>query len=227
MSDTHTRHTDIIVPPCDVLLHCGDISFCGSAHTKAGRQRQLRQFCRWVRQQPCQAAVAVGGNHDTVFLDDLSFLHSDVRNVKTSTFPIEFDNESHALPLCSAFVCLHNACATVTVRGKALKIFGTSSSRLSASSNSAFQLQTKDAETIAQQCARVAHQHGAHVLLAHSAWTDLVQHVRGKVPVLLHGHIHSRFGVREQTPELLSVNAATMNSWCVPTHPVVVLDVAI
>lgn len=58
LSDTHMRHQQVAVPPCDVLVHCGDF-------TRRGRRDEVEAFLDWFARQPARAAhVCIGGNHD-------------------------------------------------------------------------------------------------------------------------------------------------------------------
>lgn len=57
LSDTHTLHEHLVVPPCDVLIHAGD--FCGK-----GTAAEAADFLDWFAQQPARHHVLVAGNHD-------------------------------------------------------------------------------------------------------------------------------------------------------------------
>jgi Icc-related predicted phosphoesterase len=57
MSDTHSLHGHLTVPPCDVLIHAGDFS----AH---GKTEDTESFLAWFASQPAKHRVLVAGNHD-------------------------------------------------------------------------------------------------------------------------------------------------------------------
>ena len=57
LSDTHLRHEQLAVPPCDLLVHAGDASRRGSAE-------ELTTFVDWFSAQPGRHKVFVAGNHD-------------------------------------------------------------------------------------------------------------------------------------------------------------------
>ena len=61
LSDTHgaRQHSKIVVPPCDVLCHSGDIG---------GRTSllELHEFLQWFAIQPAERKIFIGGNHDIV-----------------------------------------------------------------------------------------------------------------------------------------------------------------
>jgi len=65
ISDTHGMHDQIIVPSCDILIHCGDISFFG-------KPCEVDSFIKWFKQQPAINKVYVLGNHE-VELAKLSY----------------------------------------------------------------------------------------------------------------------------------------------------------
>lgn len=57
ISDTHNRHHDLIIPECDVLIHCGDYS----GH---GLRGEVEAFCTWFNAQPGKNKILVQGNHE-------------------------------------------------------------------------------------------------------------------------------------------------------------------
>jgi len=63
ISDTHTKHDELTIPECDILLHSGDATFRGQAG-------EIRDFGRWFGQQKATHKVFVPGNHDLMFEDD-------------------------------------------------------------------------------------------------------------------------------------------------------------
>ena len=63
LSDTHRRHLNIRVPPCDILVFCGDAT---SSRGATGLQ-ELDNFLRWmVREAKGAKCVMIFGNHDWV-----------------------------------------------------------------------------------------------------------------------------------------------------------------
>jgi Icc-related predicted phosphoesterase len=57
ISDTHSRHGRIEIPPCDVLVHAGDV-------TRRGRMAELEAFLEWFSTRPARTKVFIAGNHD-------------------------------------------------------------------------------------------------------------------------------------------------------------------
>ena len=60
LSDTHGVHWDIKVPDGDLLIHCGDI-------TEMGNPQQIRDFDKFLGEQPHRHKVIIAGNHDFLF----------------------------------------------------------------------------------------------------------------------------------------------------------------
>jgi Icc-related predicted phosphoesterase len=57
LSDTHTLHRRLTLPPVDLLVHAGDIS-------RRGTPGEILDFLDWYGEQEARARVLVAGNHD-------------------------------------------------------------------------------------------------------------------------------------------------------------------
>lgn len=57
ISDTHGKHNEIKIEPCDILFHSGDISNIGAA-------MEIADFIDWFKKQPAKNKVFIAGNHD-------------------------------------------------------------------------------------------------------------------------------------------------------------------
>lgn len=60
ISDTHGSHRKLILPKCDILIHCGD----ACSH---GNEEQLYDFLQWFSEQNATHKIFVAGNHDLMF----------------------------------------------------------------------------------------------------------------------------------------------------------------
>jgi Icc-related predicted phosphoesterase len=60
ISDTHSRHRALRVPPGDVLIHCGDVSYRGEVS-------EIEDFISWFSRQPHTHKIFIAGNHDFFF----------------------------------------------------------------------------------------------------------------------------------------------------------------
>ena len=60
IGDTHGRHRYIKLPPGDVLLHTGDITY-------RGKKSEVEDFLQWFSQQAFAHKIFIAGNHDFYF----------------------------------------------------------------------------------------------------------------------------------------------------------------
>jgi Icc-related predicted phosphoesterase len=57
ISDTHSKHEWLKIPPVDILVHTGDF-------TEGGTQAQAIDFFQWFQEQPAKYKIVIAGNHD-------------------------------------------------------------------------------------------------------------------------------------------------------------------
>ncbi len=60
ISDTHSRHGELAMPPGDILVHAGDL-------TEIGAEEDVVEFDRWLGRQPYRHRIVIAGNHDFLF----------------------------------------------------------------------------------------------------------------------------------------------------------------
>lgn len=60
ISDTHRYHRDLVIEPCDILIHSGDI-------TNKGEWTSTIDFFDWLNEQPARHKIFIAGNHDFNF----------------------------------------------------------------------------------------------------------------------------------------------------------------
>lgn len=73
ISDTHTLHSNIKVPECDVLIHAGDYS-------STGRIQEITSFLEWFSKQPAEFKIFISGNHDSLSWDNRSLFNTLVKD---------------------------------------------------------------------------------------------------------------------------------------------------
>ena len=61
LSDTHGRHRELSIQPCDFLIHCGDICIDGD-------DLQINDFFEWFSKTPAKYKLFISGNHDYPFV---------------------------------------------------------------------------------------------------------------------------------------------------------------
>lgn len=64
ISDTHNRHNKLVIPPCDILIHCGD-------WTSMGYKSEVEDFAKWINKQEAGYIIVVPGNHEKYLEDNL------------------------------------------------------------------------------------------------------------------------------------------------------------
>ena len=58
LSDTHSKHHELHnLPPADIIIHSGDISF-------AGTENEVMDFIEWFGGLPYKYKIFIAGNHD-------------------------------------------------------------------------------------------------------------------------------------------------------------------
>lgn len=57
IADTHNMHNHLDLPDGDVLIHCGDITMCGTLS-------ELLDFVDWLDTQDYNHKIVIAGNHD-------------------------------------------------------------------------------------------------------------------------------------------------------------------
>ena len=60
ISDTHSRHEQIVVPDGDILIHAGDATMIGDID-------EIADFDHWLGTLPHQHKLIIAGNHDWLF----------------------------------------------------------------------------------------------------------------------------------------------------------------
>jgi len=69
ISDTHSYHRKVIIPPADILIHAGDISW-------QGERSIIKDYCEWgselIKKGVIKEVITVAGNHDLSLQDNRS-----------------------------------------------------------------------------------------------------------------------------------------------------------
>lgn len=83
ISDTHSVHRKLSLPPCDLLIHAGDF-------TNAGRFSEVEDFVKWLANHgQIKHKVIIAGNHD-IFCQNNSEVVEDL----CKTYNIHYLNQS-------------------------------------------------------------------------------------------------------------------------------------
>lgn len=57
IADSHNKHSEIVIPPGDLIVHAGDF-------TEAGTESETMDFLEWFSALPHKHKILVAGNHD-------------------------------------------------------------------------------------------------------------------------------------------------------------------
>jgi Icc-related predicted phosphoesterase len=64
LSDTHSKHHELCnLPPADIIIHSGDISFAGS-------ENEVMDFIEWFGGLPYKYKIFIAGNHDFCLFEE-------------------------------------------------------------------------------------------------------------------------------------------------------------
>ena len=74
ISDTHSLEAELTIPPCDLLIHCGDWSFFGKS------EKAMDRFIEWFAEQPARHRLLTCGNHEYPVQADPAKWRRRVRN---------------------------------------------------------------------------------------------------------------------------------------------------
>lgn len=192
---------DFLLPPADVLLHCGDFAASGSRKTQRAAARRLDEFL--ARQTHIPEKIVVQGNHDPDSTAKVLFPNSKAIYVRSSS-TITVNGVHFALEPFSRRMAYRNA------------------RRQSASASSA-------ASSFPKCDILVSHEPPKHVLdLTYHGFSagsfylkDLVERAEHKPRLWLCGHIHESRGIvtkqfqtkeEDESDSTIVINASNANS---------------
>lgn len=104
ISDTHTYHDSLVIPPGDILIHAGDFTF-------RGREKEVRDFGKWFSSiKGFKHKILIAGNHDQSFEGDtnaqaLEWLYNGAIN--------------------DSFIYLQDTEIVLSINNRQIKVYGT------------------------------------------------------------------------------------------------------
>ena len=202
ISDTHEQHRSIELPPGDMLIHAGDLTYKGEAHA-------VKDFLDWFSAQPHKHKIFIAGNHDFLFenLSPFPGKYGDLTYLEQQSTEIE-----GLLIFGSPITPRFGNWAFMEERGDDIKYFWDEIPR--------------GTDIL------ITHGPPAGILdVTAPRWGSLnagcfdlkkaVDRVKPKLHVF--GHIHSAYGKLEQDGTIF-VNASTCNEEYDPLNPPIVID---
>jgi hypothetical protein len=243
VSDTHGLHEMFTrrIPPCDLLIHCGDIMTedrgASAVDGGAGATRRLEEIGRWLAQLPCSAAVLIGGNHDAI-LEHLGApaVRAALRRGAKRAEPTRVSGQGQGQAEGQVEV-VYLSDESITVQG--LRIWGTplNGCNSAASQNRAFQPACgAGADDPKMRSAAAIPPGGIDVLVSHGppsgildggVGVGLLRELSERERPLLHvfGHQHLAYGVAfEPCLGTTFANAAGCDGFFAPIHPPILID---
>lgn len=174
VADTHTRHNCLDhLPPCDILIHGGDIMMTGRILSSGFQVNLLKDFDKWIGKTMAKHRLVIAGNHDHV----LGHVVPD-KSQRQALF-------TNAQYMENDFLCLES-----------IKIFGTPVSH-GKSQNQAFQSLEFFQEAMEQTAKIAACEDKIDVLLTHGFSPDLERNITHNLHIC--GHYHAMYGVSIQS----------------------------
>lgn len=207
VSDTHERHAGLVLPPCDAVLHSGDVMACGSFATQGHAEQTLRDFGAWLRSAPVGPGgkrFVIAGNHD-FWLEE--FGPEKVRKlIGEGVEYLEFTSGSFEVDMGDP-----SGARVITVFGAPVSA--------GKSFNKAFQHSDAHRRLVeGEGKAEIVLTHGP---LSSSMWTHEMAKGFAALDPMLHvcGHIHGLYGQAKATNRYIpgtsgmSINASMMKSF--------------
>ena len=79
ISDTHNKHSQLNLEPCDIIIHSGDIS-------GRGYMSEITSFLEWFDKQDATHKIFIAGNHDFCFQDNTTWCLEKLKNYPGITY---------------------------------------------------------------------------------------------------------------------------------------------
>jgi len=84
ISDTHTKHEDLVLPQGDILIHSGDF-------TGRGKPYEVEEFFGWLERQSknFKHVIFIAGNHDMCFEYKSTWVVNAIKSLPTNVHYLE------------------------------------------------------------------------------------------------------------------------------------------
>jgi Icc-related predicted phosphoesterase len=223
ISDTHSKHNSIdpsLIPPGDILLHCGDFS-------NVGTLKEVEAFGAWFSALPHKHKVVIAGNHDCA-------VHSEWYDIAWNRFhPKKDDSNACRECLKNLLGVIYLEDSSVVVEG--YKIYGTPwqpefcdwafNLPRGDACREKWDLIPTDTDILMTHGPPVGHGDLTFPTRFRAGCVDLLDTVVNRVKPILHvyGHIHEGYGVTTNN-ETLFVNASSCTLRYKATNPGIVVD---
>lgn len=73
ISDTHSKHREVEIPECDILIHAGDFTYFSK-----GGESEIMDFLSWFNSQPAKYKIFIAGNHEILWESKESYFKNKI-----------------------------------------------------------------------------------------------------------------------------------------------------
>jgi len=210
ISDTHSGHNQLQLPPGDILIHCGDFS---KSRTKLNT-KEYTDFLAWFTSQQHRTKVLIAGNRD-------DFMHTEVCHKYRGRSLEEIEKVQDLFTKNKDIIYLLDSGYKHSEHGVSLNIWGSPWTRLYGKEGKAFQVSTQELKQkwdLIPEDTNILITHGPplgfcdqNLAKHHSGCPELLKTVNKVKPqVHMFGHIHEGYGIQD-TADTLFINAASID----------------
>lgn len=184
ISDTHETHHNLTrqIPPCDIVIHTGDIGMTLRYRSYHTCIRKLQEFNEWVGTLDTKKFILIAGNHDSI-LENLP-----KEEIQKILFNVEY-LENSVLPFKNY-------------------IFIGCPFSFGVSGNNAFQSKEykQESDIFMQNCAR---EYKDNIILLTHVYMDEYRSLL-EPEIYISGHNHNTYGIKK-AENTLTINATSVN----------------
>jgi len=210
ISDTHSGHHQLHLPPGDILIHSGDFT---KSRTKLNAAEYI-DFVQWFSGHPHKTKILIAGNRD-------DFMHTEICHKFRQRRLEEIESVQSLFTGSDQIIYLKDSAYEYKQNGFNFKIWGSPWTRLYGKEGKAFQVSTEDLklkwELIPEDIDFLI-THGPplgvcdkNLEKVQAGCPELLARVK-KIKPRIHqfGHIHEGYG-SQQTEDTLFINAASID----------------
>lgn len=210
ISDTHSGHNQLQLPPGDILIHSGDFS---KSRTKLNAEEYI-DFVQWFSDQPHKTKILIAGNRD-------DFMHKEICHKFRKRSLEEIDNVQSLIINNKNIIYLNDSGYEYNDNTFKFKIWGSPWTRLYGKEGKAFQISTPELKQkwdLIPEDTDLLITHGPPLGICdmnlgkvQAGCPELLTKVKEIKPgIHLFGHIHEGYGTLV-TDETLFINAASID----------------
>eukprot|EP00092_Neocalanus_flemingeri_P029452 GFUD01031982.1.p1 GENE.GFUD01031982.1~~GFUD01031982.1.p1 ORF type:complete len:284 (-),score=86.63 GFUD01031982.1:85-936(-) len=210
ISDTHSGHRQLQLPPGDILIHSGDFS---KSRTKLNAAEYI-DFVQWFSAQPHETKILIAGNRD-------DFMHTEICHKFRKRSLEEIESVQSLFTNSNQIIYLKDSAYEYNQRGFSFKIWGSPWTRLYGKEGKAFQVSTAELKqkwALIPKDTTLLITHGPplgicdmNLAKVQAGCPELLAMVKEIQPrIHLFGHIHEGYGTLA-TDQTLFINAASID----------------